>query len=155
MAVDASKIRFANHLRRVRKQEALRRVIPQRQRRTLNDRFSTITARCHDRWPSARPADLAHDGVMAVTVVLAQGFAGEGVEVVAGGRTYPFGAARTSPLTGMAGEVVVDAVLVGQVAATGPGQIQVSARLTPAPAADPPTPTRGLVQASQPIRADR
>ncbi len=91
---------------------------------------------------------------MAVTVVLAEGFAGEGVEVVAGGRTYPFGAARTSPLTGMAGEVVVDAVLVGQVAATGPGQIQVSARLTPAPAAGPadPDPRLGSGQSADPGR---
>ncbi len=94
---------------------------------------------------------------MAVTVVLAEGFAGEGVEVVAAGRIYPFGAARTSPLTGMAGEVVVDAILDDQAAATVPVQIQVSARLTPVLAASPddpddPDPRPGSGQSADPGR---
>ena len=65
---------------------------------------------------NAGSADLAHNGGMAVTVVLADGFAGEGVEVVAGGRTHQVGPVHTSPLTGMAREVVVDAVPHGQAA---------------------------------------
>jgi hypothetical protein len=76
------------------------------------------------------------------------------VELVAGGRIYPFGAARTSPLTGMAGEVVVDAILDDQAAATVPVQIQVSARLTPVLAASPddPDPRLGSGQSADPGR---
>jgi hypothetical protein len=85
---------------------------------------------------------------MAVTVVLADGFAGESVEVVAGGRTYRVGPVHTSPLTGMAREVVVDAVPHGPAGATGPDQIRVTARLTRTPVgapADPdPQPGSGL-----------
>jgi hypothetical protein len=59
---------------------------------------------------------------MSVTIVLAEGFDGEGVELVAAGRTYLIGAARTSLLTGMADEVVVDA---------DDGPVEVSVRLMP------------------------
>ena len=52
---------------------------------------------------------------MPVTVVLAEGFAGEVVDVVAGGQTYLVGPAHTSLLTGMAGEVVVDPAPDGDV----------------------------------------
>jgi hypothetical protein len=60
---------------------------------------------------------------MSVTIVLAEGFDGEGVELVAAGRTHHIRAARTSLLTGMADEVVVDA---------GGGPIEVRVRLVPA-----------------------
>ena len=59
---------------------------------------------------------------MSVTIVLAEGFDGEGVELVAAGRTYLIRAARTSLLTGMAHEVVVDA---------GHDPIEVRVRLVP------------------------
>ena len=92
---------------------------------------------------------------MAVTVVLADGFAGEGVEVVAGGRTHQVGPVHTSPLTGMAREVVVDAVPHGQAGATGPDQIQVTARLTRTPVGAPgdPNPRPGPGRPAD--RADR
>jgi hypothetical protein len=60
--------------------------------------------------------------VVSVTIVLAEGFDGEGVELVAAGRTYLIGAARTSLLTGMADEVVVDA---------DDGPVEVAVRLVP------------------------
>jgi hypothetical protein len=59
---------------------------------------------------------------VSVTIVLAEGFDGEGVELVAAGRTYLIGAARTSLLTGMADEVIVDA---------DDGPVEVSVRLVP------------------------
>lgn len=60
--------------------------------------------------------------VVSVTIVLAEGFDGEGVELVAAGRTYVIREARTSLLTGMAEEVVVDA---------DGGPVEVSVRLVP------------------------
>lgn len=45
---------------------------------------------------------------MAVTVVLADGFDGQTVQVSAGGRTETLGPARTSLLTGMAAELVLE-----------------------------------------------
>jgi hypothetical protein len=59
---------------------------------------------------------------VSVTIVLAEGFDGEDVELVAAGRMYRIGAARTSLLTGMADEVVVDA---------DDGPVEVSVRLVP------------------------
>jgi hypothetical protein len=58
---------------------------------------------------------------VSVTIVLAEGFDGEGVELVAAGRTYRIEAARTSLLTGMADEIVVDA----------DDPVEVSVRLAP------------------------
>ena len=71
---------------------------------------------------------------MAVTVVLADGFDGGDIELTVDGRSHLVKAARTSPLTGMADELVVDA---------DAHPVQVSARLAPsgtAPAAytEPP-----------------
>ena len=60
--------------------------------------------------------------VVSVTIVLAEGFDGEGVDLVAAGRRYRIGAAHTSLLTGMAQEVVVDA---------DDGPVEVSVRLAP------------------------
>jgi hypothetical protein len=57
---------------------------------------------------------------VAVTVVLADGFDGGDVELTVDGRSHLVKAARTSPLTGMADELVVDA---------DAGAVQVSARL--------------------------
>jgi hypothetical protein len=65
---------------------------------------------------------------VAVTVVLADGFDGDAVELTVDGRSHLVKAAHTSALTGMADELVVDAA----------GPVRVSARLTPsgtAPAA--------------------
>jgi hypothetical protein len=71
-----------------------------------------------------RAADLCETiASMPVTIVLADGFDGENVELVAAGRTYLIRAARTSLLTGMAHEVVVDA---------GDGPVEVRVRLGPA-----------------------
>jgi|KBSMisStandDraft_5_1062788.scaffolds.fasta_scaffold799327_2 hypothetical protein len=64
---------------------------------------------------------------MPVTIVLAEGFGGEDVELVAAGRSYLIRAARTSLLTGMAHEVVVDA---------GDGPVEVRVRLVPAAGPD-------------------
>jgi len=64
---------------------------------------------------------------VSVTIVLAEGFDGEGVELVAAGRRYLVRAARTSLLTGMAHEVVVDA---------GDGPVEVRVRLVPAAGPD-------------------
>jgi hypothetical protein len=55
---------------------------------------------------------------VAVTIVLAEGFDGEDVEVTVDGRAHTVKAARTSALTGMADELVVDG-----------GPVRVSARL--------------------------
>jgi hypothetical protein len=66
---------------------------------------------------------------VAVTVVLADGFDGGDVELTVDGRSHLVKAARTSPLTGMADELVVDA---------DADPVRVSARLGPsdtAPAA--------------------
>jgi hypothetical protein len=78
---------------------------------------------------------------VSITIALAEGFDGENVELVAAGRTYLIRAARTSLLTGMADEVVVDA---------GEGPVEVMVRLVPAARADPkgadvpgPAPTPG------------
>jgi len=80
--------------------------------------------------------------VVSITIALAEGFGGENVELVAAGRTYLIRAARTSLLTGMADEVVVDA---------GEGPVEVMVRLVPAAGAKPkgadvpgPAPTPGL-----------
>jgi hypothetical protein len=64
-------------------------------------------------------------GGVAVTIVLADGFDGEDVELTVDGRTHTLKSARTSALTGMADELVVE---------TGP--VRVSARLI-APGAAP------------------
>jgi hypothetical protein len=70
---------------------------------------------------------------VAVTVVLADGFDGGDVELTVDGRSHLVKAARTSPLTGMADELVLDAE-----ADADAGPVRVSARLAPsgtAPAA--------------------
>ncbi len=68
---------------------------------------------------------------MAVTVVLADGFDGGDVELTVDGRSHLVKAARTSALTGMADELVLDAE-----ADADAGPVRVSARLAgTAPAA--------------------
>jgi hypothetical protein len=63
---------------------------------------------------------------VAVTVVLADGFDGGDVELTVDGRSHLVKAACTSPLTGMADELVVEAEAEAEADA---GAVQVSARL--------------------------
>lgn len=97
---------------------------------------------------SRAPLELRHNGGVAVTVVLADGFAGEVVEVVAGGRAHQVGPAETSLLTGMAGEVVVADGATGH----DPDQIEVTVRVnrTRSPAPVEPRPRADQARSSEP-----
>ena len=68
---------------------------------------------------------------MSVTVVLADGFDGADVELTVDGRTHVLKAARTSGLTGMADELVVDAAAPVEVSARLAGTVPAAYTVPP------------------------